>query len=280
MSRLAKAERQNAGITKLAEATKRAFMMLPLLPRELIGMDVVELIVKRWTDAFPRFRHAFDDLRRHLEEYYVGPHARFPPHLWSVSGRKIRTNNAAESSHTRLNAPLRQKRVVSIREFLRVIEADMHNVSKEIRAGCQPHTKRIFETRNKLLRAELVELLSGHQSVLKFLDHCSSVELLENEASVSAYFDRRIREQPDADDVAWIRANRQRVVDAAMALHKRLLPCSKMTVTTVMPTIGVWIFPDIPCIVFPDAEDENSELSLVPETRRDSFIEIMDEIDN
>ena len=65
-----------------------------------------------------------------------------------------------------------------------------------------------------------------------------------------------------------------------MALHKRLLPSSKMTVTTVMPTIGVWIFPDVPCIVFPDAEDENSELSLVPETRRDSFIEIMDEIDN
>ena len=93
-------------------------MMLPLVPEELLTTSVVDLVVARWDSAFPERRGLFEKLRRHILRNYVGTSARFPVHLWSVSGRATRTNNAAESSHARLNASVRVSCEVSIDLFL------------------------------------------------------------------------------------------------------------------------------------------------------------------
>ena len=280
VNQLARTERENAGITRLAEATKCALMMLPLLPRELITMGLVNAVIGRCTAAFGHTETDFKAVREYIEATYVGAGARFPVRLWSVSGRNVRTNNAAESSHARLNAHLHARKAVSVNQFLGVIETEMHNVSKEIRSGCQSHSKAIFSMRDDLLGAELEQLFLGGQSVLKFLDHCASVTQLDNEEHVWAFVERRRKEEPDESDKAWIAANRARVVDAAVGLHRRLLPGSQMSVQTIMSTIRSWTFMDVPCIILDDVADENSELSLVVDEPRESFLEIVREMDN
>ena len=47
-----------------------------------------------------------------------------------------------------------------------------------------------------------------------------------------------------------------------------------------MSTIRSWTFMDVPCIILDDVEDENSELSLVVDEPRESFLEIVREMDN
>ena len=44
---------RNSLEVKLAEMTKRALMMLPLLPIEFITAEVVNFVVWRWMNAFP-----------------------------------------------------------------------------------------------------------------------------------------------------------------------------------------------------------------------------------
>ena len=44
---------QNSPEVRLAEKTKRAVMMLPLLPPDLITIEVVNMIFGRWSAAFP-----------------------------------------------------------------------------------------------------------------------------------------------------------------------------------------------------------------------------------
>ena len=109
-----KAVGQSSNEAVLAEKTKRALMMIPLLPLDLIAVDVVDMIVMRWKN-FPRGdgrnpdnrKKAFDELRNRLVRKYVRPGAIFDRTSWCVCGRTIRTNNAAESSHAALNASVR-----------------------------------------------------------------------------------------------------------------------------------------------------------------------------
>ena len=163
---------------------KRALMMLPLLPEELISTAVVDLVVGRWKRDFPNHNNALKPLRDYLVRNYVGPRALNPPRIWSVSGQKIRTNNAAESCHSRLNASIRVSGAVTLDMFLVAIETDMRNTSREIKAGCQSHSKKIFERRDELLARELADLLNGAQGVLRFLDHCASIMNMSNKKNV------------------------------------------------------------------------------------------------
>ena len=107
MAEIKGAVHQNADKMSMAEKVKRSLMMLPLLPEELISTDLVDALVARFDAAVPECAGAFGPLREYLVSNYVRPNARFPKRIWSVSGRKFRTNNAAESFHPRLNASLR-----------------------------------------------------------------------------------------------------------------------------------------------------------------------------
>ena len=179
---------RNPEMTLLAEKTKRAFMMLPLLPPDLICEDVVDMIVWRWRQAFNVFGVAFDGLKRHLIENYVSHNARFQKRDWCVSGRVTRTNNSAESSHARLNATVRVSGAVSLDTFLFSIQKQMGNTSREIRNGCPSHSKTIYKRRNDLLAGELSDLLNGRQGVLRFLDHCSEVLFVQNLRDLNSFF--------------------------------------------------------------------------------------------
>ena len=85
---------RNSLEVKLAEMTKRALMMLPLLPIEFITVEAVNLIAWRWRNAFPQ-RTDFDDLFIHLVRNYIGPNARFEPKICCVCVCVTRTNNSA-----------------------------------------------------------------------------------------------------------------------------------------------------------------------------------------
>ena len=61
-----RAEGKNSLQVKLAEKTKRAIMMLPLLPVEMITIEVVQTIFGRWSAAFPRCAGVFAKLCRHI----------------------------------------------------------------------------------------------------------------------------------------------------------------------------------------------------------------------
>ena len=139
MTAIKRAAGENAAMLRLAEKTKRAVMMLPFLPAELIDPAIVAAIFGRWTAAYEDHRNDFDELRDHVLDNYVRPGARFPVRFWSVSGRRVRTNNAAESSHSRLNASVRVSGAVTLDMFLNAIEIEMRNTSREIAAACQPH---------------------------------------------------------------------------------------------------------------------------------------------
>ena len=80
---------QNSPEVRLAETTKRAVMMLPLLPPDLITIEVVNVIFGRWSAAFPDRGADFAKLHRHVLKNYVGPRARFPVKLCCVCGRSI-----------------------------------------------------------------------------------------------------------------------------------------------------------------------------------------------
>ena len=79
---------KNKVMIELAMMTKRALMMLPLLPEELITSHLLDVIIGRWSKAFPTRAKVFNGLKKHLLATYVRQSARYPPHIWSVSGRK------------------------------------------------------------------------------------------------------------------------------------------------------------------------------------------------
>ena len=87
----------------MSERIKRMFMMLPFVPETLINREIVDDILRLWEAEFPGTVGVFDTFRNYILNMYIGPTASYKPHIWSVSGMRIRTNNAAESLHGRLN---------------------------------------------------------------------------------------------------------------------------------------------------------------------------------
>mgnify|MGYP004636557411 CR=1 FL=1 len=141
MAAIKRAVGKNAEKIAAAKKTKRALMMLPLLPEELITVSLVDALLARFDAAVPECAGAFGPVREYLVPNYVRPNARHPRHRWSVSGRKIRTNNAAESYHAQLNGSLRVSGAVTLDVFLFAIEKQMASTFREIDSGCQPHSK-------------------------------------------------------------------------------------------------------------------------------------------
>ena len=233
--------------------------------------------MSRWDRAFPQRRGAFEKLRRHILRNYVGTSARFPVHLWSVSGRATRTNNAAESSHARLNASVRVSGEVSIDLFLFAIQTQMKNTSREIAAGCESHSRAIYRRRNELLAVELAYLFNGTIGIFKLLDHCSSVVTLKNNDHVWAFLHHRTLEPVDWADTLWTRFNRQAVVQAAVALHARLCPGVQRSVGEILATVPFWAFQVDPCMSDLAVIEENSALSMT-QTQPRPFFEIRQEL--
>ena len=135
-------------IVLLAEKTKRRLMMLPLLPEEAITSEVVDLIIATWKKEAPeRLKSAFDRLANTIRDTYIrAPRTgrqptglRFPPHLWSVCGRSVRTNNGAESFHSTINPKSKGK--LSIHRFLAIIEKAMAKARDIIATGCEPEAR-------------------------------------------------------------------------------------------------------------------------------------------
>ena len=267
---------QNKEMIQAANRTKRALMMLPLLPEELISTAVVDLVVGRWKRDFPNHNNALKPLRDFLVRNYAGPRALYPPSIWSVSGRKIRTNNAAESCHSRLNASIRVSGAVTLDMFLVAIETEMRNTSREIKTGCKSHAKKIFERRDELLAVELAALLRGDQGVLRFLDHCASITNISNKKNVQTFIARRAQEPHDQADDEWREAYRQLVQQSAVALYHRLVPGGQLETGRILATVENWSFQK-PVWTGQRVEDE-SELSMVEEGKTKSVLEIEERI--
>ena len=70
----------------LAEQTKRAIMMLPLLPLELISVEVLDEIIGMRKYAVHPQRNDFDEFRNKLVRNYIRPNARFQKQIWCVCG--------------------------------------------------------------------------------------------------------------------------------------------------------------------------------------------------
>ena len=88
---------------RLSERIKRMFMMLPFVPESLIVPETVDTIIGFWEREFPGTTGVFDSFRDFILKVYVGQTASYKPNIWSVSGMRIRTNNAAESLNGRVN---------------------------------------------------------------------------------------------------------------------------------------------------------------------------------
>ena len=87
MTKIKKAEGETSLTFKLAQKTKRRFMMLPLLPEELITPEVIRLVLDDWKARAPNgLENAFDGLAAKILRTYVGtprrdgqpPRPRFP----------------------------------------------------------------------------------------------------------------------------------------------------------------------------------------------------------
>ena len=190
---------------KLAQQTKRRIMMLPFLPHELITQRLVELIVREWRDAATTHKDAFDKIVVTLLRMYVrresGKHPAkdpvFSSRMWSVCGKKIRTNNAAESVHSRLT-PAASGRL-SIFRFLKIIENEMNRATNAIHAGCPSSTNPVETDKNNLLAAELEKLFRGKETVLCFLDNCARISQLKTKRDASAFLPREKASDADVE---------------------------------------------------------------------------------
>ena len=125
----------------------------------------------------------------HIGRTYIGrvknkgkfKEAAFPPELWSICRRKIRTNNAAESVHNRLNKKTPDK--VSVVQFLMIIEEEMRRTTTHISDGCVSATNAVEFEKNNLFARALSDLHS-HADTLDFLDVCSSISKLRTKKGV------------------------------------------------------------------------------------------------
>ena len=273
MAAIKSAVGQNAEKRSFAENTKRSLMMLPLLQEELITTELVGELLARFDAAVPECAGAFGPLRDIIVRNYIRPNAKFPKCLWSVSGLKVRTNNAAESFHPRLNASLRVSGEVTLDMFLFAVEKQMLNTAREIDAGCHPHGKAIFSKRDGLLKAELAMLFRGQQGVYWFLEKCSSILRVMNEADIRNFESRRASEGFDASDNLWVSQHRARVIGAMVQLNQRLKGVRIVNVGEVMDTIEMWAF-DKQTVNMDEQNVEMSVLSMAPNEPNQSFLEI------
>ena len=145
----------------VAEKTKRRFMMLPLIPVELVTSEVVARILLARSDHCPNgHKDEFNEIAETLIRTYIGRpptypfpiDPRFPPSLWSVCGMSVRTNNSAESVHAQLNPKVGGK--LSLVRFLCIIEGQIRRNRIRIHEGCKSESHAVQIEKNRLLGLE------------------------------------------------------------------------------------------------------------------------------
>ena len=103
-----KIKRENGATSfeyKTAQLTKRRFMMLPLLPINLVTEDTLNAITDDWKNVQTCKGDEFAFVVKYMKKMYIGREksdgnyqdAIYPPDLWNVCGQKVKTNNTAES---------------------------------------------------------------------------------------------------------------------------------------------------------------------------------------
>ena len=125
---------------------------------------------------------------------------------------------------------------------------------------------------------ELSELFNGRQDILSFLDHCSSVMTIKNNASIQAFTNRRNSQLMTPVQREWVERNNTTILRAAWSLHQKIVPWSQTTLDHVLATVQHWAFQKDPCAVNTDAIREDSVLSRVGPERRPSFVEIVERL--
>ena len=160
--------------------------------------------------------------------------------------------------------------------FIFAIEKQMRNTTRKIRANCPSHTKAIYARRNELLAVELSDLFNGNQDVLAFLDNCSSVMTIKNNAGIQAFMNRRNSQLIFHAQREWIERNNTAVVRAAWSLHQKIVPWRQTQIDRVLATVQEWAFQRDPCEVNTDSIRDDSVLSRVGPERRPSYVEILD----
>ena len=196
-----------------SEWIKRMFMMLPFLPDSLILPETVDAILGFWEGEFPGTVGVFDGFKDFMLKVYVGQTASYKPRMWSASGMRIRTNNAAESLNGRVNRTLRRDGKITCDQFLVAIETQMAIASREIDDGCKSRTKSVSERRNDLLAAELDDFLNGKIGLFAFLEHCSTILTIKTKRRGDAFVSQRAKEQQMDHDKVWVDKHRRELLE-------------------------------------------------------------------
>ena len=281
ITKVEKAAGKNSEEARFAETTKRRFTMLALLPEVLITPEVVRLILDDWKASAPKgLEDAFDDLFKTVMRTYVGaprrdgqpPRTLFPPHLWSVSGRSIGTNNGAESCHSALNP--KTKGAISVRRFLRLLEEVMDDARDRIATGCQPESRPEISAKNQALAVLLDNLFRGQQEVLQFLDNCGLVLSLDDVESVQQFAARELLQRQDSE---LSRTNGDLLDQAARNLYFRLHPTGQLTDDEILGNVTNWAFRVLLPAQVPRSNSGRPELSLVDTEPRESFVASLEE---
>ena len=177
-SLLLKIKRENGATSfeyKTARLTKRRFGMLPLLPINLVIEDTLNAITDDWKNVQTCKGDEFAFVVKYMKKMYIGREksdgnyqdAIYPPDLWNVCGQKVRTNNTAESVHSRINKKAAGR--ISLFRFLGIIEEEMRRAVCCMTRGCVSATNPVECEKNTLFAKALAHLYS-RQNVIQFLE--------------------------------------------------------------------------------------------------------------
>ena len=149
-----------------------------------------------------------------------------------------------------------------------IIEGEMKRTMKRISEGCQPFTNAVEAEKNDLFALALSKLNTSRNS-LQFLDICSSIAQLKSKNAASAC--KTIIETSSVrGEIGLI--SEGVVSDAIIKLYREIYPNRETDEETILETIREWSFKHVPLQV--ETINEDSDLSLVGETQRRSFVEM------
>ena len=277
-SLLLRIKRENGATSfeyKTAQFIKRCFMMLPLLPINMVTEDTLDAITDDWEKVQTCKGDEFESAVKYVKKIYVGyektdgnyHEAIFPRELWNVCGQKVRTNNTAESVHSRINKKATGR--ISLFRFLGIIEEEMRRAVECMTHGCVSATNPVEGEKNALFAQALSHLYS-HPDVMQFLDICSSIAQLRNKKNALIYktrlqsiINKKRRDVCQQD---------QQTSNTLVNIYNQLYPNNNTDVCEILSTIEKWSFKRQTSFRVEEVPDE-SVLSLAEERPRKSFIE-------
>ena len=277
-SLLLRIKRENGATSfeyKTAQLTKRRFMMLPLLPINLVTEDTLNAITDDWKNVQTCKGDEFAFVVKYMKKMYIGREksdgnyqdAIYPPDLWNVCGQKVRTNNTAESVHSRINKKAAGR--ISLFRFLGIIEEEMRRAVCCMTRGCVSATNPVECEKNTLFAKALAHLYS-RQNVIQFLDICSSISQLRSKKNALVYKTRlqTVINKKLPDD----RQPDQQTSNTLVNIYNQLHPNNDTDVSEILSTIEKWSFKHQTSFRVEEVPDD-SVLSLAEERPRKSFIE-------